>query len=59
MLIKDIVQFKGEIKFDHTKPDGNPRKLMDSSKLQNLGWMANINLEEGLKKTYDWYIKTI
>ena len=59
MLIKDIVQFKGEIKFDHTKPDGSPRKLMDSSKLQNLGWMANINLEEGLKKTYDWYIKTI
>ena len=59
MLIKDIVQFKGEIKFDHTKPDGNPRKLMDSSKLQNLGWRASINLEEGLKKTYDWYIKTI
>ena len=59
VLIKDIVQFKGEIEFDHTIPDGNPRKLMDNSKLQNLGWKANTNLEEGLQKTYDWYIKNI
>lgn len=59
VLIKDIVQFKGQIEFDHTIPDGNPRKLMDNSRLQNLGWKANTNLEEGLQKTYDWYIKNI
>jgi GDP-L-fucose synthase len=59
VLIKDIVQFKGKIEFDHTIPDGNPRKLMDNSRLQNLGWKAKTNLEEGLQKTYDWYIKNI
>jgi GDP-L-fucose synthase len=48
-LVKRIVGFKGEIVFDTTKPDGTPRKLMDVSKINNLGWKYKIQLEEGLK----------
>lgn len=52
-LIKQIVEFEGEIFTDCSKPDGTPRKLMDVSKLTNLGWQANISLEEGIKKVYE------
>lgn len=51
-LIKDVVDFKGEIIFDSEKPDGTMRKLMDSSRLNKLGWNPKISLEDGLKKTY-------
>ncbi|OYU85255.1 MAG: GDP-fucose synthetase [Flavobacterium sp. BFFFF2] len=51
-LIKDIVDFKGELIFDHTKPDGTPRKLMDNSKLRALGWKPSINLESGIRAVY-------
>lgn len=51
-LIKNIVGFKGEIVYDTTKPDGTPRKLMDVSKLNSLGWRASISLEEGIQKVY-------
>lgn len=51
-LIKTIVGFEGEIVLDHSKPDGTPRKLMDVSNLNNLGWKANIDLYEGIKKVY-------
>ncbi len=54
-----IVGFKGELKFDSSMPDGTPRKMMDSSKLLNLGWKPKTSLEEGIKKTYDWYLKNI
>ena len=47
----------GEIVFDKTKPDGNPRKLLDSSLINSLGWSSETNLDEGLKKTYDWFQK--
>jgi GDP-L-fucose synthase len=53
--IKNIIDFKGELVFDDTKPDGNPRKLLDSSKLRNLGWEPTITLEKGLEATYDWF----
>lgn len=56
-MIKKIIGYKGDLKFDQSKPDGNPRKLIDSSKLNNLGWMATTELEEGLSKTYSWYLK--
>ena len=49
----------GEIVFDETKPDGNPRKLLDSSKFTNFGWKPSIDLSEGLKITYDWFLKNI
>lgn len=52
-LVKQIVGFEGEIITDTTKPDGTPRKLMDVSKLTNLGWKASISLEEGIKKVYE------
>lgn len=51
-LIQKIVGYAGELKFDTSKPDGTPRKLMDVSKLQNLGWKASIHLEEGIRKVY-------
>ncbi len=54
-LIKEIVGYNGKIKFDTSKPDGNPRKLLDSTKLHSLGWKATTDLESGLEKTYNWF----
>jgi GDP-L-fucose synthase len=56
-LVKDIVGFQGEIKFDPTKPDGTPRKLTDPGKLHALGWKHKIELEEGIKLVYDYYLR--
>lgn len=56
-LVKEKVGFKGEIKFDPTKPDGTPRKLTDPSKLHALGWKHKIELEDGIKMVYDHYVK--
>ncbi len=53
LLVKKIVGYSGELKFDSTKPDGTPRKLMDVSKLHNLGWKHKINLEEGITDVYN------
>ena len=58
-LIKNIVGYKGDIEWDKSKPDGTPRKLMDSSKLNNLGWKAKYNLEEGINHTYNWFTQKI
>jgi GDP-L-fucose synthase len=55
--IKYIVGFKGTLKFDATKPDGTPRKLLDVSKLQSLGWQAKTSLEDGIRFTYEWFKK--
>ena len=52
-MVKKIVGFNGDIITDIMKPDGTPRKLMDVSKLNDLGWKARISLEEGIKKVYD------
>lgn len=57
-LIKEIVGFRGEIENDPTKPDGTPRKLMDVSRINELGWKYKTTLEKGLRKTYDWYLET-
>ena len=54
-LIGGIVGFRGSIRFDTTKPDGTPRKLLDVSKINSLGWKAGISLADGLKKTIEWY----
>lgn len=53
--IKETVGYQGEIAFDPTKPDGTPRKLVDVTKLNGIGWKATISLEEGLRQTYAWY----
>lgn len=55
--IKKIVGFEGSIIYDSTKPDGTPRKLMDVSRINNLGWKHKTNLEEGIKKTYEWFLE--
>ena len=52
LLIMQVANYKGEIKFDSTKPDGTPRKLLDVSKLLALGWKPKISLEEGIKMVY-------
>jgi len=54
-LIKDIVGFEGEIVNDLSKPDGTHRKLLDVTKLNDLGWEAQISLEKGIKETYQWF----
>jgi GDP-L-fucose synthase len=54
-LICEVVGFTGELVFDTTKPDGTPRKLLDTSKLQALGWKPRIPLRDGIAQTYRWY----
>ena len=54
--MKAVVGFEGVLTFDTSKPDGAPRKLIDISRLSNLGWNYSINLEDGLRKTYKWYL---
>ncbi|MGI8670058.1 MAG: GDP-L-fucose synthase family protein [Aridibacter sp.] len=56
-LIKKIVGFEGKIEYDTTKPDGMPQKLLNSSRLNNLGWKYNTTLEDGLRKTYEWFLQ--
>lgn len=55
-MMKKVVGFKGEVVFDATKPDGTPRKLIDVSCLSGMGWRYEVELEEGLYKTYEWYL---
>ncbi len=57
-LIKEVVGFEGEIRYDTSKPDGTPRKLMDVSRLNGLGWKARISLKDGIRETYEWYIQS-
>jgi len=58
-LIARVVGFRGQVELDPTKPDGTPRKLVDSGKLESLGWRASIGLEEGVKQTYQWYLNSL
>lgn len=55
--IQKIVEYKGDIVWDSTKPDGTPRKLMDVSKMKALGWKSEIPLEEGIASTYRWFLE--
>lgn len=55
-LIKSAVGYKGNIIWDSTKPDGMPRKLLDVSKMRDLGWKSSVKLEDGIKQLYDWYL---
>jgi GDP-L-fucose synthase len=54
-LVRAVVGFRGELVFDRTKPDGTPQKLMDSSRLHGLGWRPRIDLQSGIRQTYEWY----
>ncbi len=55
LIMKDLVGFKGDLVFDPSKPDGTPRKLMDVSRLQQLGWQAKTDLNTGIAETYRWF----
>ena len=55
--IKRVVGYEGELKFDASKPNGTPRKLLDVSKINSLGWRANISLTDGLQSTYEWFLE--
>lgn len=57
--IQEIVGHEGDIIWDDTKPDGTPRKLMDMSKMHSLGWKHQVEFEEGIKRTYDWFLENI
>ena len=57
--IKEIVNFRGNLKFDTTKPDGMPAKLLDSSRLHALGWQPKTTIREGLLATYQWYLGSL
>ncbi|MBE2279476.1 MAG: GDP-L-fucose synthase [Ignavibacteriaceae bacterium] len=56
-VIKNVTGFKGEIVYDSSKPDGTPRKIMDVSRLHNLGFKHKVELEEGIKLTYNWFLE--
>ena len=57
--IQKITGHQGKIVWDSTKPDGTPRKLMDISKMHELGWKHKVNLEEGIQRTYDWFLENV
>ena len=59
LMIKEVLSYEGEINTDISMPDGNPRKLLDSSIINSHGWESTINLEEGLIRTYSWYKENI
>ncbi|RZM74349.1 GDP-L-fucose synthase [Leptolyngbya iicbica LK] len=59
LTIQAVVGFEGELVFDTSKPDGTPRKLMDVSRLKELGWQANTDLKTGIEQTYAWYLENL
>ena len=58
-MMRDVVGFQGELVFDRSKPDGTPRKLVDTTLINRLGWHAKINLKQGLEEAYSWYIENL
>ncbi|MEQ9670722.1 GDP-L-fucose synthase [Coleofasciculus sp. G2-EDA-02] len=57
LLIKAVIGYEGELKFDSSKPDGTPRKLLDTSKINAAGWQPKISLKQGLELTYQWFVE--
>jgi GDP-L-fucose synthase len=57
--VRHVVGYEGELRFDATKPDGTPRKLLDVSRLHEVGWKANIQLDDGIRSTYQWFLDNI
>jgi GDP-L-fucose synthase len=58
-LVADVVGFKGSIVTDPSKPDGTPRKLLDSGRLKKLGWKPRISLRNGVERTYRWFLANL
>lgn len=59
LKIKNLIQYKGNINYDLSKPDGNPRKLIDSTVINELGWKSKVDIDLGLEKTYQWFLENI
>lgn len=57
-IVSEVVGFKGELIFDPSKPDGTPRKLLDTSRLEKLGWTPRVSLRDGIEQTYQWYLRS-
>jgi GDP-L-fucose synthase len=55
-MMADVTGFNGQIVYDNSKPDGTPVKLLDVSKLKQLGWQASTSLRDGIEKTYRWFV---
>ena len=55
--VRHVVGYEGHLKFDPTRPDGTPRKVLDVSRATALGWTASVGLEEGLSRTYAWFLE--
>ena len=58
-LVQNVIGYEGDIELDTSKPDGTPRKLLDTSRLSSLGWEPSIGLEKGIRSTYDWYVSHV
>jgi len=58
-LIQKVIGFKGNLVFNQEYPDGNPKKLLDSTQINNLGWKSSISLEDGISNTYSWYVDNL
>ena len=58
-IIQEVIGYEGELKWDTTKPDGTPQKLLDVSRINATGWKASIDLATGLKSTYQWYLDNV
>ena len=54
-IMRQVIDYKGKLVFDTTKPDGAPRKLIDVSRLKSMGWKYKVDLKKGLKEVYEWY----
>ena len=58
-MVSEIVGYEGKVLWDESKPNGTPRKLLDNSKIINLGWKPKITLEEGINRTYSWFVDNL
>jgi GDP-L-fucose synthase len=57
-LIADVIGYGGDVRWDASKPDGVPRKLLDCTRINRLGWYPRVRLPEGVKSTYAWYVES-
>jgi GDP-L-fucose synthase len=55
--VKKVVGFLGRIRWDKSKPDGTPRKLLDVTKIRGMGWKPKVSMEDGIAVTYEWFLK--
>jgi GDP-L-fucose synthase len=55
-LVQRVVGYEGPVLWDDSRPDGTPRKLMDVTRIKSLGWAPEVGLEDGIRRTYDWFL---